>query len=146
MLNRGVFSYGIDQAVLRAEQLILKHKTSLVILAFISHDINRSETAFFWRWKPYFEIDDESRLQMRNVPVPRDIPQLTPIRRILGRSYASHAVLIRLAPRMADMDREASAKEADMFQPGNHLSPRMNAWVAEHIENHLRVELPYADR
>ena len=171
----------------------------------------------FFSWKPYFEIDDESQLRMRNVPVPRDIPQLTPMRRILGLSYAAHAVLSRLAPnlwsldgllkkhsngeevvchllsrlsefcrehdsrflvvtlhdrtlyqsrlrsivsyaekagldildlapRIADMDREASGKKADMFQPNNHLSPRMNAWVAEHIENHLRVGLPYADR
>ena len=48
VLNGGVFSYGVDQAVLRAEQLILKHKPSLVILAFISNDIYRSETAFFF--------------------------------------------------------------------------------------------------
>ena len=47
VLNAGVGAYGIDQAVLRAEALLDQHDPDVVILAFISDDINRTEFSFY---------------------------------------------------------------------------------------------------
>ena len=58
VLNAGVGAYGIDQAFLRAELLLDKYDPDVVILSFISHDINRTEYSYSpygGGWKPYFE-------------------------------------------------------------------------------------------
>jgi hypothetical protein len=103
VLNAGVGAYGLDQAVLRAELLMRKHEPAAVILAFISHDINRTEFAFYpyafrGGWKPYFGAD----MSLHNVPVPQDAARparrLQVLRRVLGYSLLANAILSRVAP------------------------------------------------
>ena len=105
ILNAGAGAYGIDQAFLRAELLLEKYDPDVVIMSFISDDINRTEYSYYpWGqgWKPYFEYGDGS-LILRNVPVPREpVPRVfrrfQTLRRALGHSALANAVLDRLSP------------------------------------------------
>jgi len=106
VVNAGVGAYGIDQAFLRAELLLDTYDPEVVILSFISDDINRTEYSYYpygRGWKPYFEYEDGS-LTLRNVPVPQEpapgSPRaFQPLRRALGYSVLADAVLDRIAPR-----------------------------------------------
>ncbi len=70
-VNAGVAAYGIDQTVLRTEQLAATLKPALLIVGFIADDLRRAEMSRTWGTpKPYFELEG-SRLVLRNVPVPR---------------------------------------------------------------------------
>lgn len=102
VLNAGVGAYGIDQAFLRAELLLDKYDPDVVILSFISNDINRTEFSYYpygRGWKPYFEYRDGS-LMLRNVPVPQEPApprSFQTLRRALGYSFLADAVLDRIA-------------------------------------------------
>lgn len=104
MLNAGVGAYGIDQAFLRAELLLDKYDPDVVILSFISDNINRTEYSYYpygRGWKPYFEHGDGS-LILRNVPVPqepapRGSRSFQTLRRALGYSFLADAILGRIA-------------------------------------------------
>ena len=92
MLNAGVSAYGIDQAFLRADLLLDECHPDVVILSFISDDINRTEFSYFsyGGWKLYFEFAKGS-LILRNVsvsqkPSPRRFQTL---RRALGLQFSS---------------------------------------------------------
>ena len=70
VINSGMPGYGLDQSVLRAEQLVKEFKPSLLIVSFIPDDLIRSEMSRAWqREKPWFELVG-SDLKLRNVPVP----------------------------------------------------------------------------
>ena len=102
VLNAGVGAYGIDQAFLRAELLLDKYDPDVVILSFISDDINRTEYVYYpygRGWKPYFEYRDGS-LILRNVPVPQEgaARGFQTLRHALGYSVLADAVFIRIAP------------------------------------------------
>lgn len=98
VLNAGVFAYGVDQAYLRAEKLLPVHEPRVVVLAFISNDIDRTELSYYHRrWKPYFEYGSGG-LQLRNVPVPEGRVASQPfsgLNRAVGYSYLANAVLMR---------------------------------------------------
>jgi hypothetical protein len=101
VLNGGVFAYGIDQAFLRAQDLLEVWHPEFVILAFISDDITRAEFSFYSGWKPYFEFVEDG-LALRNVPVPsgRDpAPRYATLRTVLSYSFLFSAVLSRVTPR-----------------------------------------------
>jgi hypothetical protein len=59
VLNGGVAAYGLDQIVLRAEQLADRYSPSVVIVSFIEDDLQRTEMrTLWWRDKPWFAIED----------------------------------------------------------------------------------------
>jgi hypothetical protein len=69
VLNGGVTGYGLDQIVLRAEQLAAKYTPCIVLVGFIADDIKRTEWRRLWsHGKPWFDIVD-GRLELRDVPV-----------------------------------------------------------------------------
>jgi len=103
VLNGGVSAYGIDQAVLRSERLLDRHQPEVVILSFVSNDVDRTEFSYVpWGhgWKPYFDLVNDS-LRLRNVPVPQTrIPGRYPaLRRAVNHSHFAAFVLSRTAPR-----------------------------------------------
>lgn len=106
VLNAGVGAYGIDQAFLRAELLLDEYNPGVVILSFISDDINRTEYSYYpygGGWKPYFRYRDGA-LVLQNVPVPQErapsgAQSFQPLRRALGFSFLADAVLRRAFPR-----------------------------------------------
>ena len=70
VLNGGVSGYGLDQTVLRAEQLTALHRPSVVIVSFVADDIVRTEMRrLWWRNKPWFAIE-AGQLVLKGVPVP----------------------------------------------------------------------------
>jgi hypothetical protein len=105
VLNAGVSAYGIDQAVLRGELLLDRYDPEVVILSFISDDIDRTERSYYqWGFglKPYFEYRDDS-LVLRQVPVPRALPpqshrRFAALHDGLGYSMLADAIFKRIAP------------------------------------------------
>jgi len=86
VINGAVPGFGLDQAVLRAEQLAPVYDPSVIIVGFIPHDVLRCEMSYWsGQAKPYFDLDDSDRLVLHTTPVP---PQqaLAPIKRLLSKS------------------------------------------------------------
>jgi hypothetical protein len=98
-VNAGVGAYGLDQTVLRTEQLVKALKPAVLVLGFIADDVRRAEMSRLWgREKPYFELDG-GKLVLRNVPVPRPRQPgetLTPLQAAFGWSVLLDTVLDRL--------------------------------------------------
>lgn len=88
--NAGVFGYGLDQAVLRAERLVPELEPWALVVSFIYGDVRR--TQLIQRTgveKPYFDVVDGA-LVLRNVPPSRNRPrieQMGVVRAALGYSY-----------------------------------------------------------
>lgn len=69
-VNAGVSGYGLDQIVLRAEQVAPEVRPAAIVLVFIAEDLRRSEMKRVWGGeKPFFE-EVGGTLALRNVPVP----------------------------------------------------------------------------
>jgi hypothetical protein len=99
VLNGGVFGYGVDQTVLRAEELLRVYEPETLILCMIADDLKRAELSYRDGWKPYFEVSNGGELELRNVPVPQS-PRPVRFRRIrdlLSYSHLAHAVFRRLS-------------------------------------------------
>ena len=70
VINAGVPGFGLDQAVLRAEQLVPIYRPDVIVVGFIPHDVLRCEMSW-WSGnpKPYFDVVGD-RLQPRPAPTP----------------------------------------------------------------------------
>lgn len=102
VLNGGVFGYGLDQMVLRGEQLLegAASASDVVILSVLPEDVLRCEFSYRYAWKPYFEVEG-GRLALRNVPVPQPHegpPGESLVRRVLRRSFVADRALRLLDP------------------------------------------------
>jgi len=69
VVNGGVFGYGFDQTVLRAEKLVPLLRPQLLLASLIPSDVYRCGLSYRNVWKPYFDIQNSS-LVLKNVPVP----------------------------------------------------------------------------
>ena len=86
VVNGAVPGFGLDQAVLRAEQLAPLYDPSSIIVGFIPHDVLRCEMSYWsGQAKPYFEFDDSGRLVLHAAPVPPARP-FAAIKRLLSKS------------------------------------------------------------
>lgn len=101
VVNGGVFGYGVDQMVLRAERLLDRFDDAdPLIVSVLPEDVLRCEFAYRYSWKPWFEIED-GELVLRNVPVPepgRGPPEEPWYRRALRASFLADLVFRRLDP------------------------------------------------
>jgi hypothetical protein len=72
VLNAGVPGFGLDQAILRAEQLVDVYHPDVIIVGFIPHDVRRCAMSFWsGRAKPYFDVDTgELKFHPAVVPPP----------------------------------------------------------------------------
>lgn len=98
--NGAVFGYGLDQIVLRAEQLLDERPgVRVLVIGLFGDDVERCEYSYLFAPKPWFEIVDGA-LVLRNVPVPetRTAVPLEPLRRVLAYSHLADLVLTRAAP------------------------------------------------
>lgn len=88
--NGGVFGYGLDQTVLRAEMLAAAHRPLALVVSFVYDDVRNAQLIQrAGAEKPYFEVAD-GRLVLRNVPPSPSRPrvgQLGAVRAVLGYSY-----------------------------------------------------------
>ena len=147
VINGGVFAYGIDQAVLRAERLIDARHPAVVLLAFISDDINRAELVFYNGWKPYFEFDG-AELTLKNVPVPTDsvpVPRFARLRSALSHSYLFSAVLRRAAQRWWTWGRAVRA-HADGERVAVELLDRLRTHARQNDATLVVIALPTGGR
>ena len=87
VINAGVPGFGLDQVVLRAEQLAAIYAPDTIIVGFIPHDVLRCEMAY-WSGlpKPYFDVD-AAGLHLHPAPVPTASASAT-LRRLLSMSVA----------------------------------------------------------
>jgi len=95
--NGGVLGYGLDQTILRAEQLVPALAPEAMVVGFIADDVRRAGMKVLWgQPKPYFEIAG-GELALRNVPVPppNDMT-LDPLRAVLGYSRGADVLFRRL--------------------------------------------------
>lgn len=94
--NAGVFSYGLDQSVLRAERLAPALSPWAIVVAFKYEDILRTELVQrAGVEKPYFELV-EGQLQLRNSPPQKFHPriaQLGVLRTVAGYSYLADVAM-----------------------------------------------------
>ena len=75
VFNGGVFDFGFDQIVLRAEELLDAFPAEQLIVVIIPDDVLRCEFSYRYAWKPWYELVDGA-IALRNVPVP---PPGTPV-------------------------------------------------------------------
>jgi hypothetical protein len=100
VLNAAVGGYGIDQSVLRAEDLLPRLKPKMLIVQTnLAYGIssNRMSTAG-GAPKPYFMVED-GKLRLKNEPVPHGVSANVNIglwRSVLGYSYVVHYTMTRL--------------------------------------------------
>lgn len=99
VLNAGVSSYGLDQIVLRAEQLVPKYRPDVIIVSLIYDDLERCrQTVRHGVPKPYFMIENH-KLVLRNVsPSNQKHPGLDWFRSVFGYSHLAHKIMDRLFP------------------------------------------------
>jgi hypothetical protein len=93
--NSGVGGYGVDQMVLRAEQLIPILKPETVVVDIVLENILITGQSVNGRPKPYFKVED-GRLVHHNYPVPKFDPPvgiLDVAKELLGYSYGLHRIL-----------------------------------------------------
>lgn len=70
VINAGMFGFGFDQAVLRAEQLVDVFHPDAIVLGFIPHDIQRCEMSYWSGFsKPYFDLDPNGSLRFHPAEV-----------------------------------------------------------------------------
>jgi hypothetical protein len=107
VINGGVFSYGIDQTVMRAKILIERSKPSLLVMSVIADDVRRTrQSVRSGLPKPYYTVENGvlklhpipsnlSEELLRNAIRRRDHQQ---VRNLLGYSYLAKHILSRLFP------------------------------------------------
>lgn len=99
--NAGVYNYGIDQAVIRAQLLLRKYRPQLLIVSVYTDDIRRAQLSVSKGLaKPYFELQGDE-LVLKNNPVPPPKPLVQRLgweRGILGYSYVIHQIMKYLFP------------------------------------------------
>jgi hypothetical protein len=85
VINGGMIGFGLDQAVLRAEQLAALYSPDIIVVAFIPHDVLRCEMSYWSGFsKPWFEIVP-SGLRLHPAEVPSPSP-FDPVKRVLALS------------------------------------------------------------
>jgi hypothetical protein len=111
VLNAGVYGYGLDQAVLRAERMLAIFKPERLILSVITGDIDRCQNSFlFGRWKPYFDVVDDE-LTLFNTPVPTVPREISTLRRLTGWSFMFRGLFRRIAPDWWFLGRDLKVHE-----------------------------------
>lgn len=97
VLNGGVFSYGMDQSLMRAQVLVERFHPKILLFSFIAEDIGRCQLAERNAVaKPYYAIEN-GRLALQNTPVPPPPERQAghSWKDLLGHSYLAHKVMMK---------------------------------------------------
>lgn len=98
--NAGVFGYGLDQAVIRAERMLGKVKPDILIVSFINDDVVRCGLKKRTHsGKPYFKVSGTG-LSLHTDQIVEEAPAERSgiIKRTLSRSRVIHDLMSRVAP------------------------------------------------
>ncbi len=100
VINAGVVAFGLDQVVMRTEQVSETQKPAAIVVIVTADGLWRSEVKQLWGApKPYFTLNDKGALALHNVPVPEmHDPQRTMSswQRIFGWSKLVATILERI--------------------------------------------------
>lgn len=102
-LNGGVFGYGLDQMLIRAETLHEKYKPDILIVSFFADGIGRCELENRTNTpKPYFRVKDDKLVlntsHITDLAVTSPHPAFDFLRNIFGYSLFAHRVMSKNAP------------------------------------------------
>lgn len=101
VINAGVFGYGFDQTVLRAEMLVDVFNPQIVIVGLIPDDVSRTELSIRGSAaKPYFEIINDN-LALKNVPPDPSRPEVQEMG--LVRSIFGHSAFLDVLMNVANL-------------------------------------------
>ena len=138
VINAAVPGFGLDQSVLRAEQLADIYAPDVVIVSFIPHDVLRCEMSYWsGHAKPYFLVDS-SGLHLHAPPIAPRSPY-APLKQLLAASetvdllfptflhwegpyqqfvhHRGREVACLLMKRLADLGRMRHARVVVLAQP-----------------------------
>lgn len=108
--NAAAGAWGVDQMVLRAEQLVPELHPKVLIVSILGQDSLRNNFEIYGGgYKPYFVIENGTAA-LKGTPVPlvsqRSI-EIGPVRKVIGHSYLIHWAMMRLSPAgwVQDSDR-----------------------------------------
>jgi hypothetical protein len=132
--NAGVSSYGLDQMVLRAEELVPLLEPRVLVVGLISDSLVRAGQAVrHGSPKPYFVVGPTGRLELRHSPVPpaRPVPLW---RQQLGRSVFVSFVMGRLAASFwwRGTMRDFEPSGSDLDEVGRQLIARLVSLARRH--------------
>jgi hypothetical protein len=147
VINAGVMGYGIDQIVLRAEQLVPKLRPHFLLVGLMAEDsIRNAMSVFGGAPKPYFKVENGA-LALHNVPVPRQASSTRDIglvRAIFGRSYLAHVIMMRVDPTwwVANLQMHLAPGTNESMQISCLLMQRL-AQLRDQYEMHVGVIVLY---
>lgn len=98
VVNAASGAWGVDQMVLRAEQLIPELEPHALIVGILDQDILRNDYVLYGAYKPYFVIENGA-LALEGTPAPRmtgTMGELGRLRSILGHFYTVDWAMRRL--------------------------------------------------
>jgi lysophospholipase L1-like esterase len=100
VINAGVPGFGLDQALLRAEQLAAIYEPDVIVVGFIPHDVLRCQMSYWsGNAKPYFDVDGTGGVRLHPAPVPPP-PWWKPLAPLLAMS----ATVQMLLPTLLDWE------------------------------------------
>ena len=137
VINAGVSSYGLDQMLLRAQELVEKYDPEILIVGFIYETLERSsQSVRHGVPKPYFVIQN-NQLVLRNTPVPlKKNVRLDWFREVFGKSFFIHQIMSRLFPRYwwKDTIRDIRFIFNDRMEVNRRLIDRFEELAGDHRE------------
>lgn len=130
VINAGVFGYGLDQIILRAESLLPIYKPDTVIVAFVPDDIRRCILSVRTGVpKPYFLLEN-GELALKNIPVPlrpANLGGMDFFRKFFGYSALINALMRRINANywMLGTFSESISTNQDELKIACHLFKRL---------------------
>ncbi|MGE4167296.1 MAG: hypothetical protein AB7E67_15045 [Xanthobacteraceae bacterium] len=123
--NGSAGAYGVDQIVLRAEQLLPTVQPKILIVGILSQDsLRNSYSVYGGGYKPYFDIVD-GKLRLRGVPVRRVDTQplhLDIVRNVFGRFHVVDEVMTKLNRQESWTDNRFRYQKANDDKTGVAIS------------------------
>lgn len=96
VINAAYGGWGTDQIWLRAKAIAQQEKPHVLIISPLTNDLLRNAYRRYGRaFKPYYSFDDDGKLKLLNVPVPRNSSAARDIgwfQSLLGRFYIATAI------------------------------------------------------
>jgi hypothetical protein len=140
--NAAAGAWGVDQMVLRAEQLVPILQPQVLIISILAGDSQRNAYEIYGGgYKPYFVLQNGEAV-LQGVPVPRVAARpmdIGKMRKVLGHSFLLHWTMMRWAPVWWVHDRYRY-KQIYSYEVGVEVSCRLMARLLRLREEYkLRV-------
>lgn len=125
VINAAVGGWGVDQMVLRAEEMApLSHPQTIIVGILAQDSLRNNFEIYGGAYKPYFEIEGGSAV-LRGVPVPKVDEQALDLnlwRRVFGYSYLAQWTTRRLGLTTWWLDQEARYRRIHPDKTGVEIS------------------------